>query len=1366
MIELKKKLKFEKFLENTTIHGIIYLNTKNNTHKIFWLFILLFFSFAIVLSTTLMVQKYLKFNEYLIAHEIELNKLDSLPNLVLCRYDSLTLRNSVEQVRPFLKSVYEYADNLLKQQSIYNLDLKNFVKQYLQLINETNNEDNFDRYFISDLKSYIERNLFKIINSCYIQLKHQLLDCKPYIEALFTFNGPCLVINLKKLLLRVNNSELEQSFDPLSHYSRKKIALSLNLNIKIYSYIYYSFHENNYPYSMKQTKLFMLNTKRMINYYEITRVRETYALEGVKCLRRKIGYDESLCHYECLCGIIKTLLNCDFSLEFEETHGENDFKHCKLRYMVIIEFIIKNYSKLKDRFGVCSQQCLPNCEVINYKINEIVEQKWDSVSGQWNIYFKFKSIEIKHVLEFELLELLSFINGLWSLFLGISLLSIWELFEFIYTINDKYFNKNCYFNYLFAICDNLHFTSSTRKTFKKINNVLKQIFEDSYFHGIKYLFQKDYKASTKIRWFLVIFLVFIALLLSINNSINSYRAYNTDTKVTMKLVKYTEHTKRTLKFFICVPIIPEMAYKDIYFNLSTMANNLFSYNYSFNDMIDVYVNYLNYLVANSSNSSLFKTFKMDALDISRLYNQIYIEQNISLALRINSNETIYNGTMSIYLYETCSLFDLNLNTKNVTDFIYKIWTSYSKIDIYSRFIYSLAIIDSESQHISSDDTWYQSLPKGITIYLSMKKSRYLNEPYQPNCNSEQYGDYRQHVCLKQCINDIISKIFGCYLIYEKILINKLYCHPFIIPLIRAYTVNYLNNKQALHTICSRCKTPCEAVYFEINQIQQVVASHLYGYLEFSLVVDDHMYDMEQIAIITLYDTVMIIISYISLFLGGSCLALIQIPFNIASISVFKAKNSTKLTKSYFKNNFTIELLSKLSTIHCIKYINMSETKLSRIIFWSLALFSTLITIFIYSSIEIKNFFIIENEIYHMKELKFHKFKLPKIDICETRDMGRTFDVLKSFNLNKILKNREVFIKQFINEPLPYHGYNFSIKHYIFENFNKYNTIMEQIKSENKSLFDNIMKIRFSESDINYFPTLENIKLSNQMPWLNNGKILIHSNTYNYHTGMLYQMVRNYYSKFSMLVDKCTTLNITSLYNDSFHFMEFNPFIKLDSNQITIHYNRYLFDTPLSAHTDIYIDNTRIDFYLPDSYSYFYLQLNKYIHHEIYNDKCKSDKNCISAQKTLYNYSDYQLFFCNNEFRDSFYDVFNCTPFYNHSNAYELSLIECPAIYIPLINELFLKFRKNIFNCNIDFDKFPYQFSTEQTFYSNINNGIILDFNNLRLFDNSLQTYSVLKLIINLSNFYNITIGFSFITIIEIGYLCFINRHNRKTAVIN
>lgn len=624
--------------------------------------------------------------------------------------------------------------------------------------------------------------------------------------------------------------------------------------------------------------------------------------------------------------------------------------------------------------------CLPNCNKIEFNIKEILTKRLITdfiyynntkyINNILQIYFDFKIKEIKYLSSFELTDYLNYINGLWSLFLGISILSIWELVEFIYQLcmhkKPKFIKRD--------------FDLSC---FNRFFNAFEILFNGTYIHGIKYLFDKDNFSKTncvsvnncnrnthkfmlrKLRWLFVIVIIFIFLCVMIKNAIENYTKYDTvykrsyflfEEKINQNKSDQDHFLDHQLTFLICSPIeFRENIYQVIYKSLTTKANDLFkskNKTSKFNNFFqieDAYKQFANNLIDKLSDAPILSIQKISYhKNIStaiKLYKKIFRAKILEIEIiGLDDNK---NLQLDYYMDTTCILYETNLTIKNFFKFQYV--EHDAKLSVYK-----VTMLDSKSLY-STKLSSFDLLESHFELVASFKRITYLNEPYTPSCLNQPPIGYTVDKCIKKCINEIIVAQFGCKLIHEKYensSDNSNYCHPFMLPFIKAYENYELDN-----TLCiSKCKHPCEIYYYEVEQKLKPSSQF------FLLKVENSIEFIEQIPIYSLTNTILIIISFFGLFFGGSLLALMQIFSNIFKITFksqqiliykFDMRARKFLDWSYVKKFLTfVNTISHSTTIHCASYIASSSGFLKRIL-WLIFISLVVVLAILYSISEIK-----------------------------------------------------------------------------------------------------------------------------------------------------------------------------------------------------------------------------------------------------------------------------------------------------------------------------------------------------------------------------------------------------------------------------
>ena len=185
----------------------------------------------------------------------------------------------------------------------------------------------------------------------------------------------------------------------------------------------------------------------------------------------------------------------------------------------------------------------------------------------------------------------------------------------------------------------------------------------------------------------------------------------------------------------------------------------------------------------------------------------------------------------------------------------------------------MTLFDSESRYVVSEstNTLYSS---HYEIDVQSRISEYLEKPYKSDCISK--SDYNQHDCYLDCLNKIIYTKFNCNLIHSNEENN--FCHPLLVRIIETYKDNVLNDS-FVYEMCRDCRVPCKVYFYTIQsnwQNHMVTNSYI-----ISIIPNINAIHANEVAIMPITETLIAIISYVSLFFGGSLLSLIQIVYNIS-----------------------------------------------------------------------------------------------------------------------------------------------------------------------------------------------------------------------------------------------------------------------------------------------------------------------------------------------------------------------------------------------------------------------------------------------------------------------------------------------------
>ena len=180
---MKRKLVIENFKENTTIHGISYLNQKNKIANILWSVLLLILLSLMLTSTFYYLIQYLKFESHIIDKEREIDTFDGLPSVLICKTDKLSIFKSIIDVKPELKAIFDLIEkpvNLISSINEYKMKNISFIDQKI------------DHDFINNLKKKSQSLSF--IKKCEIKLESGIVSCTELEQRIiFTFNGLTII---------------------------------------------------------------------------------------------------------------------------------------------------------------------------------------------------------------------------------------------------------------------------------------------------------------------------------------------------------------------------------------------------------------------------------------------------------------------------------------------------------------------------------------------------------------------------------------------------------------------------------------------------------------------------------------------------------------------------------------------------------------------------------------------------------------------------------------------------------------------------------------------------------------------------------------------------------------------------------------------------------------------------------------------------------------------------------------------------------------------------------------------------------------------------------------------------------------------
>lgn len=576
----------------------------------------------------------------------------------------------------------------------------------------------------------------------------------------------------------------------------------------------------------------------------------------------------------------------------------------------------------------------------------------------------------------------------------------------------------------------------------------------------------------------------------------------------------------------------------------------------------------------------------------------------------------------------------------------------------------------------------------------------------------------------------------------------------MLPLIKSYE-KYTYKQEFKQNICSHCKSHviCEFTYYKIEKALTSKADSDYN--AFYLKIDYNVQQVEQIPLLTIDQTVIVLVSFFSLFFGGSVLAIFDIISNIIPNIYLIEILSNKVRYKLKAVSKILDLFSNLTTIHCIKYVSSKVANIKRFL-WLLILISAFVSCIIYSVNEITNY-IASNQINLKKEInKDFDITLPQIDYCQTKYLENN-NIFMDYRLNEIGKRIKIFVDSY-EKPCFLDNPTCLLHNYISNYYNNYKELLNSMKINDTNLWNNILSAKISNELIKKDP-LKSIKVTNNLDAdVNNDRYQIQDeNVYLHHLGALYKNK-------GFQVSMCKRMNWSLFYKNSTQLIEINPFIKLRKNQIAFEFKKI-------DNLEIYFEKYGLfnfaDYFGEEYGASYYLTINNYINNF---DACKDDKKCISSKQTLLNYTQHHLFFCNHNFQQIFYRIFNCTPFYSNKISNESEkLKECSAVYLPIIQDIFKKFKNRVYNCKKAKDLLETHRSINVIADSFFNTYIdlIIDLNDVKVYQQkTINEYDLFKLISNISNFFNIAIGFSFLTLIEIIILVFTAFIHQKISTVN
>jgi Amiloride-sensitive sodium channel len=319
MMAIQRKLTIEAFCENTSIHGVAYLNTRNRASKVTWGLIVCASTLLIVLGTVLLVQRYLNYSDYIITKEYDLDKLEEIPNVLVCLSDQLSMADSVLRL---------------------NLSLNTPVSTLSSVVGSNNTT----------------RRLIELVN-CEINIRSRVLDCMKFKwEIIFTFSGFCLLIDLQEL--KQNESLFFKQFDRFAYFATYTPKIEMNFKAEQKLLYFKLLSSIASPRNLLENHLIIdPNSYKLVpaKRYDVISQQDSFSssLGNKKCfskikqhLESQAGYDEYSCEFECLQRLIMKVLKCNFSFNGKMTLSDSPY--CSVKQIRDIEEIVKNYTILKS----------------------------------------------------------------------------------------------------------------------------------------------------------------------------------------------------------------------------------------------------------------------------------------------------------------------------------------------------------------------------------------------------------------------------------------------------------------------------------------------------------------------------------------------------------------------------------------------------------------------------------------------------------------------------------------------------------------------------------------------------------------------------------------------------------------------------------------------------------------------------------------------------------------------------------------------------------------------------------------------------------------------------------------------------------
>ena len=1323
----------EKFLENTTFHCFVYLKSKPIRTKVVWSILLISVLAIAGYSTTDIILNYFQYNSYIIRRENRTSEIPYVPNILLCFNDQIRLVETLLMAYPEyriqidrLTKALNTTDGIIDFESLsLNADIRSLITE----VASTNGTFNklFDISFINSIIKEFDKR--KYVYQCSIINFQTAYNCTTYIKYVFTIHGVCVMIDLKDKRTFINDYWKIQSTDvpPFDDY-----ALNLEfriLNYKMYSPVYFILSTNEFFPSNQTiyfpTKRHFLKSSYLIDYnIDIERVRYLDFFEGKICktnIDKKYFEDsEQECHFECLQMLINRIIQCSFLV------GQTGYSRlCSIIDTPIIEYVIRNYDKLREKSGLC-EPCLSDCQYTKY-ISRLISFQLDFIDdllGQLiyinkleyfdlELRFSFKYIENIYVPLTDLSELQNTLNGLWSLFLGISLLSLWELAELAYTLTLEPFIR-----YLF---ENTHIKNfSLESPFRKLQKLIEFIFFDTNMHGFKHIINPSNTISSRFRWMIVTSVSIYGLYIAASNCYEFYLQYNSNMLKTSLNIRSSEFIDRNVSVYLCMRL-KDTIYPN-YLGLYEDAKVIYSMSKDHKQNLKNYIDLLN-----SSNISVSQFDHLNEADALELYNRIFSIPDFSDLLHSDYMGYDLNFTYEFIGFKLC-LEWYESDYANLLEGSMR----HIRINNLSGLIY-LSVFDKNDFHLSETSVLklYHDEPI-IDLRLKLKEISYLNEPFEPRCiDSDEYSQYDCHL---KCLNKIFLNDFGCKLIYSNDFDNNYFCHPLLIPLLEHHMAfNNFKERQE----CKMCLQPCKAAYYELITRYAFKSSLSTDGYFVNILLEVSYEHIEQVPLVSFYATIILICSYLSLYLGGSLLTVLQILFQ-AFLNIFKSEKAER-TWLDFK---VLNIIGTMSTFHCIKYISfLQEKNFFKQLFWIIVIILTSLLNAYYFTLQIHNY---SNElkISQLRPAKEIEF-VPTLSICKRKSFYIDSKFIES---NGLLGETLAIVNRKMREYLYCESFGVTCTNNLKEINNKYLDVIKEF--DQMANFTDIKSIKWAD------------ELHKEINWINYTKTVIEFNGTEFKISEIYNNTRITYSTHTneFYVAICVDINLSQILNANKIqptkrplTITSNEVIKIKLSDETIDSYQLYYDSVL-----LQIQNSRSE--------NFHFEINKQTH---LKNHVHHDTTCV-FKNVIYDYDDKTLFFCNEDFMNEFVDTFQCTPFYRLNQK---SVIEpCSILLMPVINILFNSINNSYYQC----EECRFHNNIEANFidYTENNNSswhyYILDRNYVEFYNEiKIKNTDLFRLLTDLANFSNITLGISLLTFVELFYLILFNIvHNNKVSPLH